>query len=235
MSVLILQHGDYDVPGVLGESLRDTGHRLRVIRLDLGQPLPPDLDDVDGVVSLGGAMNVDQADEHPWIKHEMDVLRAAHERELPIVGVCLGAQLIAAALGGEVAPMQAIEAGFAPVTLGFHGTVDPIYAGIGWRTIQFHAHGQEVTQPPDGATILAQSKQCKVQAYRVGLTTYGFQYHFEWDRAQLLVAAKDPMFAQAGLNGQIEAQCATHYADYRRLGTRLAQRIAMLLFPVDKR
>ncbi len=235
MSILVLQHADYDVPGALGDMLRDHGHRMRVLRLDHGQALPPDLDDVDGVVSLGGPMNVDQVDEFPWMKLEMDLLQAAHAAGMGVVGVCLGAQLLAAALGGEVKAMDAPELGFAPVKQTFMGTMDPLYAGIPWETPQFHLHGQQVTQLPPEGVPLAGSRQCKVQAFRVGLTTYGFQYHFEWDRAQIRTAAKDPIFAREGMNGEIDRQCDEHYDTYRRVGLRLAERIAMLLFPIDKR
>src|SRR5690606_13233304 len=99
-------------------------------------------------------------------------LRQAHEANVPMVGICLGLQLIATALGGKVEAMPAAEVGWHTVKLAFPGTIDPIYAGIPWQHMQFHLHGQEVTALPPGATPLAASKVCKNQAVKVGLKTY---------------------------------------------------------------
>jgi len=236
MGILIFEHAKHEGPAVLGTILQGYGHRLRSVKLYTGDTVPVDLDEVDGIVSMGGPMNVDQADKYPWLEREMQYLKAAHEAHVPIVGVCLGAQLIAAALGGQVASMSEPEIGWHPVSLAFPGTVDPILSGIGWKTIQFHIHGQEVTKPPPGGVGLVSSARCKTQAFNVGLTTYGFQYHFEWDRQDLEHIVQDPCIAEAGLSGQeILPQANEFYDDYRRLGDRLCHTIAMNLFPIDKR
>jgi GMP synthase (glutamine-hydrolysing) len=236
MSLLVFQHDRTEPPAVLGSILRDHGHRLRVVELFDGQPLPPDLDDVDGIVSMGGSPNVDQAAEYPWIAGEMALLKQAHDRSIPIVGVCLGAQLIAAALGGKVAAMATPEAGWANVKQSFPGTIDTIYQGIPWDTMQVHMHGQEVTTLPPGGTPLAGSKLCKTQAFRVGMTTYGFQYHFEWDRNGIVEASKDGLVGKAGVTAESIVQgIEQHYHSYRRLGDRLCETIALMLFPLDRR
>jgi GMP synthase-like glutamine amidotransferase len=236
MSVLVFEHWPTEGPAAIGAALRGQGHLLRTVRLHAGEPVPVDLDDVDGIVSMGGPMNVDEVSRHPWLGGEMEYLKKAHEVGVPIVGVCLGAQLIGAALGGQVGAMPVPEVGWGPVKLVFPGTVDPLLAGIGWETVQFHLHGQEVKALPAGGVTLASSKACKNQAFRVGLKTYGFQYHFEWDREDLAVAAQDGLVAKAGASaGQIVQQAATYYEAYRRLGDRLCRSIAMLLFPIDKR
>lgn len=236
MSILVFEHAQHEGPAVLGTTLQSYGHRLRRVKLYAGEAVPVDLDDVDGIVSMGGPMNVDQADQHPWMEQQMQYIKVAHEAHVPIVGVCLGAQLIAVALGGQVGAMDEPEIGWHPVSLTFPGTVDPILSGIGWQTVQFHIHGQEVTQLPPGGVSLVSSKQCKVQAFNVGLTTYGFQYHPEWDRQDLEEVAQDPFIAEAGLSGQqILQEADEFYDDYRRLGDRLCHTIAMTLFPIDKR
>jgi GMP synthase-like glutamine amidotransferase len=235
MSLLVFQHERHEPPAVLGSVLRDHGHRLRVIELFAGQPLPPDLDDVDGIVSMGGSPNVDQTHEHPWIAGEMALLKQAHERSIPIVGICLGAQLIAAALGGKVAPMATPEAGWANVKQAFPGTIDTIFGGIPWDTMQMHLHGQEVTALPPGGTPLAGSKLCKTQAFRVGMTTYGFQYHFEWNHTDIARAANDPLVARAGVTAESISQGSEgHVPGDRGLGDRLCETIALLLFPIDR-
>ncbi|HEX7009708.1 MAG TPA: type 1 glutamine amidotransferase [Phycisphaeraceae bacterium] len=238
MALLVFEHDPQETPARLGAILRDYGHRLRVIELHAGQAPPPDLDDVDGIVSMGGPMNVDEADQYPWMAQELALIRQAHEQRLPIVGVCLGAQLIAVALGGQVASMPQPELGWHEVTLAFPGTIDPVLAGVPWRSVQFHMHGQEVVKLPAGATPLAGSKACRNQAFKVGLTTYAFQYHFEWTRADLdrVLDANADWLREAGVDAEaIRQQVEEHYPLYRHLGDRLSHNIAQLLFSVNKR
>ncbi len=236
MSLVVFVHVKHEHPAELGSILQKQGHRLRQVNLYAGDPVPPDLDDVDGVISMGGPMNVDEADQHPWMEHELAYLKAAHEAGVPIVGVCLGSQLLAAALGGEVAAMEKPEIGWAPLKLAFPGTTDSMYAGMGWQSVQFHIHGQEVTKLPPDAVGLAGSAACKNQAFRVGLTTYAFQYHFEWNRADLEVMMADPFITKSGFSPEeILQQAQAYYDDYRRLGDRLCHAIATQLFPLDKR
>src|SRR5690606_13531156 len=133
---------------------------------------PPDLDNLDGIISTGGPY--DPADESlTWMTAELNFLRRAHERATPLIGLCLGCQLLARALGGEVGPMDPSgggvtsggggEFGWHPVTLTEAGKIDPIHAGIGWTTIQPHWHSSEVNKLPPGAIHLASSARCKVQ------------------------------------------------------------------------
>ncbi len=236
MSILVFQHESNESAGVLGDVLQRHGHRLRTIRLDQGNPVPTDLDDVDGIVSMGGLANVDQTSQYPWLQPEMDLIKQAHEAGLPVVGICLGAQLIATALGGKVEKMKQPEIGWHPLAVGFAGTTDPIFAGVTWHAVQFHLHGQEVTELPAGSVPLASSTLCKHQAFKVGFTTYGFQFHFEWTLQTLGQLNQDGMFNHAGVNGDVVINDAEqHYSTYRRLGDRLCENLATYLFPIDKR
>lgn len=236
MSILVFQHESNESAGVLGEVLQRHGHRLRTIRLDRGNSMPPDLDDVDGIVSLGGHANVDEAAQHAWMQPEMSLLKQAHQAGLPVVGVCLGAQLIASAMGGKVAKMEQPEIGWHGLKISFPGTTDPILAGITWAAPQFHLHGQEITDLPAGATPLAGSKLCRTQAFKLGFTTYGFQYHFEWTLETIEALSRNGAFKQAGISGDnVMAEASQHYSTYRRLGDRLCENIATYLFPIDKR
>ena len=157
---------------------------------------------------------------------------------MPVVGVCLGAQLIARSLGGEVGPMDQPEIGFGPVELSFPGKSDAVLAGIPWSTYQFHAHGQQVTELPPGASSLAGSAACPHQAFKVGLTTYAFQYHFEWNRADIecFLGEQDDWIRQRGADPQAVRQSLdAHYPLYRHLGDRQCRTLADLVFPLDKR
>ena len=236
MSIVAFQHELHETPAQLGVALKRHGHKLRIIPLFAGAGVPVDLDDVDGVVSMGGTPNVDESAKYPWIEAEMAYIKKAHEAGKPVIGVCLGAQLIAAALGGKVAPMAAPEVGWKQVKLAFPGQTDVLLQGIAWDSMQFHLHGQEVTALPPDSTPLAGSKQCKNQAFRVGTKTYAFQYHFEWDASDIGIVAKDPLIAKAGEKpDQILAQQAEHFASYRRLGDRLCENLAVLLFAAINR
>lgn len=238
MAILVFQHSALNGVARVGAVLRDHGHRLRILKLHEGDALPPDLDDVDGILSLGGPMNVDEQDQHPWMAGELELIRQAHAAELPVVGICLGAQLIAHALGGEVAAMAQPELGWHNVRLAFPGTTDPVLAGIPWNSVQFHLHGQEVTKLPPGATPLSASQACKNQAFKVGLSTYAFQYHFEWSKAeinQVLEGKADWIASSGGSADTIRDQMERYYDAYRHLGDRLALNLATLLYPIDKR
>ena len=236
MSLLVFVHAAHEGPCVLGRILQDHGHKLCFVHLHQNQPVPPDLDLVDGLVIMGGPMNIDEIAEHPWLTEEMAYIRTAHQAGKPIVGICLGAQLIAAALGGEVKAMPQPEVGWHPLKLAFPGTTDPLLAGIPWNTMQFHLHGQEVTKLPPDALTLAGSTLCRQQAFRVGLTTYAFQYHFEWNKDDLTTVLGDPFITRTGHDPQvIQQDIAKHYTTYRRLGDRLSENITELLFPIDRR
>ncbi len=236
MAILVFQHHPDESPLVLASVLQGYGQQLRTLKLYARDTVPVDLDDVDGIVSMGGPMNVEDAAKHPWMAAEMAYLKRAHEAGVPIVGICLGCQLIAAAMGGQVAAMKEPEVGFAGLRLAFPGTIDPIYGGIPWNTMQMHMHGQEVTQLPPGGTPLAGSAKCKTQAFKVGLTTYAFQYHFECDRPAVQAFSQDSLVTKAGASADaIAAQADQHYDLYRHLGNRLCDNLALLLFPVNKR
>ncbi len=238
MAIIVFQHSDIGGPGRLGATLRDHGIRLDIRRLDLpadagGAGVPADLDNVEGVISLGGPQNV--GDNLPWLREEMQFIKSAHDRGLPVIGICLGHQLIAAALGGEVAPMERPEAGFHTVSLNMAGQLEPVLAGIAWNSPQFCLHGQQVTKLPKDAVALASSAGCAIQAFRAGVRTFGFQYHFESDLAGIRTYLRErpDEFAAAGVSASdVEAQAQRHYEAFARLASRLCVNLVTLCFPM---
>jgi GMP synthase (glutamine-hydrolysing) len=134
--------------------------------------------------------------------------------------------------------MASPEIGMFPIKLAFASTTDPILAGLPWDSPQVHCHGYEVTElPPDGVP-LAGSAACRQQAFRVGMKTYAFQFHFEWTRNDLndVIAQSREWINKAGFNiQQIEADIDEYFYLQRHLGDRLCRNIADFLFPIDKR
>lgn len=232
MAILVFQHSDHCRPGRVGVTLRDHTFSLRIVRPDKGEPIPGDFDDVDGVVSLGGPQSANDAT--PWIAKEMEFLREAHARSLPVVGVCLGHQLLGKALGAEVAKLPTPEVGLPMVNILPAGQTDTILAGVAWRAPMFHMHNDHVVDVPPGATLLASSPACKVQCFRAGLRTYGFQFHLEADRTLVDEIASESAadLRAAGVTlADIKAQADAHYPMFARLADRICLNIATCLIP----
>ena len=237
MAIVILEHSPSTGAMRLAAALRDYGHRLRVIELHAGAAVPADLDDTDGIVATGGAYSAN--DNEPWMEPEMKLLAMADEVQLPVIGICLGSQVLARALGGEVGPMEGgIELGWHEVALTPAGAEDPLYAGIAWTSMQFHWHQDQVTKVPDGARVLATSQRCQTQAWACGLRTYGFQYHPEvYADTVAAWAAQHPddlLKARITLE-ELTTRTAEHYPTFERLSRRLFESIALLLVPSDRR
>ncbi len=238
MAILVFEHSSRS--GILrfGKVLRDYSHRLNIVKLHEGDPLPPDLDDVDGIVSCGGPQSATD-DSLEWLEGEMELIRQAHDRDLPIVGLCLGCQIVARAVGGTVERMaDGPEIGWGEIKLSPIGREDPVHAGLPWRMAAAHWHGDHVVELPPDARLLASSERCKVQAWSLGLRTYGFQYHPEIERTSFNEFAADAPDAlkNSGLTvDELRAETEDRYPEFERLTTRLFESLALLVMPVDRR
>jgi GMP synthase-like glutamine amidotransferase len=179
MRILVFQHVPVEHPGFFRQLWRENGDEWRTIELDGGQVIP-DLNDFDLLVVMGGPMDVWQEDVYPWLGPEKAAIRYwVKDLGRPFLGICLGHQLLAAALGGAVELMNQQEIGLSEVVLTKAGRQDRLFAGFAARVETFQWHGAQVSRLPDDAEILAENSLCAVQAFRCGAHAYGLQYHVE--------------------------------------------------------
>jgi GMP synthase-like glutamine amidotransferase len=154
---------------------------MQVVRLDSGDALP-DPSSLGGVVVMGGAMGVHDTEEFPWLEAERRWIARTVDAGLPVLGVCLGAQQLAAALGATVTTGPAPEIGVGEVALTAVGRADPVLGPEGDRVAVIHWHG-DTFDIPDGAVRLATGDRYANQAFRYGDFAYGLQFHVEVDEA----------------------------------------------------
>ncbi len=182
---VIVQHVAHEGPGLIVESLAERGLRFDVVRTDRGDPLP-DQESVAGLVVMGGPMGVHDVGEHPWLVPERALIGAVVEAGGPVLGVCLGAQQLAAALGSEVTTGPEPEIGLGQVELTGEGRRDPVtgpeYTGLGHTAVPCVHWHRDTFSMPDGAVHLAGSRIYSHQAFRWGPLAYGLQFHIEVDR-----------------------------------------------------
>jgi GMP synthase (glutamine-hydrolysing) len=184
MKPLVLVRNDgFETYGVAVPSLRSAGVDLLLVDAFEGEPLP-ELSEVAGVVMLGGTVNADQVDRHPFLLEDRALTREAVDTGVPFLGVCLGAQILARALGRPVMKAARRELGFQPIHPTDAAADDRLLSAFadGDRVFQWH---QDTFELPEGATLLATGEDVPHQAFRVGDLAWGIQFHFEVDGAEL--------------------------------------------------
>jgi len=230
--LVVLQHLERERPGLFTDEARRRGWPLLVVRLDLGDPLPQlELDDV--LLVLGGPMGVADVGDpaYPWLAGEVELLRQALADQQPLIGVCLGAQLLALAAGGTAIPLQVgepprplREVGFGAISWYAHPDQDRAAArllhGLAPNQLVLHWHGDRCVLPP-AAELLASSLHCREQAFRVGVRAVGLQFHVEVQPSQLeqwLEEDRDYVVGALGPGGVERIR-----ADAERWGTQVAR------------
>src|SRR5918995_1237298 len=177
MRILVLQHISCEHPGVFSDVMRERDVEQVPVELDEGQPLP-DWREFDAVLAMGGPMGAGDDADLPWLGPEKQLVRDAVEGGRPFLGVCLGVQLLAAALGARVYADERAEVGLMPVELTEEGRADPLFAGLDDSLVSLQWHG-DTFDLPTGSTRLAQSPRVPNQAFRAGDRAYGVQFHLE--------------------------------------------------------
>jgi len=176
--VLVFQHDPFEDLGFFSEVLEKQRTVYRVLRLFHGEMPAEDWERIGALIILGGPMSVNDEEEYPFLRWEKRIIRAAIDEAVPVVGICLGAQLIAATLGTLVYHGRVKEIGWSPISITPHGQVDSLlgYLPENATVFQWHGDGFEL---PAGAIRLASSVNYKNQAFRVGKNIYALQFHLE--------------------------------------------------------
>jgi GMP synthase (glutamine-hydrolysing) len=174
--ITCFQHIDCEGPGSLGEILKAKGIEIQVVQPRKGETAPDSLG--DGLLILGGPMGAYEEALYTWMAGERAVIQKALEARLPILGLCLGSQLLAKAAGAQVFRGAQPEVGWAPVHLTPKGLNDPLFEGVPETFTAFHWHSDTFTLPT-GSEHLAWSDLYRNQAFRIGKNAYGLQFHLE--------------------------------------------------------
>lgn len=176
MPVLAFRHVPFEPLGLIEDALRSRGLEYQYVDLPADPDFDPPVDQADALIFMGGPMSVN--DPLPWIARELGFIERALAHNRPVLGICLGSQLIAKALGSRVYRNPVKEIGWAPVYLTDAAARDPLLGGLAGPETLFHWHG-ETYDLPGGAELLAYSDACRNQAFRIGDNVYGFQFHLE--------------------------------------------------------
>jgi GMP synthase-like glutamine amidotransferase len=179
---LCLTHEENGPAGLFADVLRERGDDLLEWNVSGGEPPEPP-QAFDALVVFGGSMHVDQEAQHPWLSQQLDLINGALDRGQPLLGVCLGGQLIARALGAHVGPASLPELGWYEVELTSEGQTDPVLGALprSFDALEWHSYAFEL---PSEAVLLAENEVCP-QGFRVAKTTWGVQFHPEATREML--------------------------------------------------
>jgi GMP synthase (glutamine-hydrolysing) len=260
-SAVILQHVAHEGPGRIVPLFRDYGIPIQQRRLYQGDEVPTDLDEVRVLIVLGGPMDVSDIGnpKYPFLAQEVEVLKRLVAADRPVLGICLGAQLLAHAAGAKVypntkpgatpqdPPIPVPELGWGPVNFPFPGGTEPLVMGLTDGSMMFHWHYNTFDLPrlpppsnppppnaPSGNALLSSSRICKNQVFRFKNRLFGFQYHFEFtdtDIQAVITAGRQEIVRALGSEAekQMRKDTAKYYPRYARQGERILRNFVQYL------
>jgi GMP synthase (glutamine-hydrolysing) len=182
--LMVFQHVAAEPLGTLHARIRARGHRIRFHNFQREPDAQPSIDRYHGLIVLGGPMNVEDQQRHPHLTTELKAIEAALTQGKPVLGICLGAQLLAHVLGAPVGRHPQHEIGWYDLHTTAQGREDAVLGHLGTMAPVFQWHGCSFGLPA-GAVQLARTETCEQQAFRFGLNAYGFQFHMEADAAMI--------------------------------------------------
>ncbi len=201
--ILVFQHVPYEPLGTLDPLLKQAGFRLRYVNFGRNPHERPSLEGYVALIILGGPMNADDVAAHPHLATESELIQEALQRDISIMGICLGAQLLAKALGGTILAGAGREIGWHDVELTDAGIRDQVLSTFGQQSQVFQWHDDVIELPP-GVVHLARSERCATQAFRYGEHAYGFQFHLEVDRQLIERWLRVPQNQAVFADGQLD-------------------------------
>ncbi|CAB4614093.1 MAG: type 1 glutamine amidotransferase [Actinobacteria bacterium] len=178
-TILAIQNDPTDPPHLVGRWLMEIGFEIKILRAYAGEEVPTKVpENIFALLPLGGSMGANDDVSHPWLAREKMLLADAVSRDIPIFAICLGAQLLATALGGEVSRAKVGEIGIYKIN---RNSISDSVFNFGESAISAQWHQDSVSKLPSSAVALASSEHCENQIYRIGQKTYAVQFHPEVD------------------------------------------------------
>jgi GMP synthase (glutamine-hydrolysing) len=231
--VLVLQHVASEGLGIIEAALTEAGITAKYVYTFEGQPIPPDLGSAGGLIVMGGYMGVYEQAQYPFLSDEIRLIERALKAERPILGTCLGSELLAAALGANVTKGRAKEIGWYPVKATEEGKADRLFRHAGSGFVGFHWHG-DVFELPSGAAWLASSELTAHQAFRYKTNSYGFLFHMEATPkiVEDMVAGFAEELEEEGIDGRsVLSRCGDHLPQLHSTGSAVFKEWVELIRP----
>jgi GMP synthase (glutamine-hydrolysing) len=230
--ILVLQHAPCETLGTIANALQDAALAWQYFRVFQGAPLPKEIGEAGGLIVMGGPMGVYEQDRYPHLRDEIRLVEAALKAEIPILGVCLGSQLLASVLGAQIRKADQKEIGWHDLRLTDSAASDRLFAGLPNSVTVFHWHGDVFDLPKD-ATSLAKSQLTEHQAFRFGDHVYGLLFHLEV--TETMVKEMVDTFAdevrEAGADGAaIVAKASEHLPALHKFGETIFSRWAEAVY-----